>query len=736
MKNKKGFTLVELLSVIVLLGIIITIGVFSISSVRKSILERQFKNIKTDIELAGEKYYQDTESTSFYVQTLIDEGYLKADNKSMIITDPRDNTSLNCYVVTINNDEDALLGSKNYVENGKCVDANILNYNIEIEITGAEKRNGWYNSDKVKLSAKLNDEDSNYKFIWTTDLNPNTIYSEQEYALKSLLEERGGIIDDTFYVEASSLDSDKVYKSAGERIKIDTIKPEIDNIEILGDSDSWVSQKEVNIKAHDLGSGISEYLFSETNDCTGNYEKLDELHYDVTLNHTFTKDGTYYLCVKDDAGNLGEIYSIVIEKVDGISPKCYYANESNVWKNGTRIISYGCKDEESGCDKIVIGSNEYKCDDGNTCYTLTQDKTYNGTLKTIKINDSTSIGTYKIYDKIGNETTCPTDDKDTLDIYLDNTKPIVTINSMSYSNGNLTINVSLTDSDSGPNIAYATFNNKKSSEIVCNGTCNVELSIGSITAGTVYVYGIDNAGNIGKTSMEIKLESGSKTAEKTSSTKFTQNLNLKGKVLSYSAYATIGEVDCYQTGNCTVTPEKISYSCTTTISPNTTSVSYYDCEDDGSLNRWGVCTASNKVYDNDSGYCYFVNGVGQAHDFSWQCGCSCQYGDRWEEEKVLYCCNDCSQNVDCTYREQAYICTLISQAKNFNTYTGYKGVTATKTCSYNSYTPDTYCSRGYTKNGSICYKCYEGSLSGTVCETTGTCEKYEYSYTYKYYTYK
>ncbi|MDY4619439.1 MAG: prepilin-type N-terminal cleavage/methylation domain-containing protein, partial [Bacilli bacterium] len=63
MKNKKGFTLVELLSVIVLLGIIITIGIFSVSSIRKTILDRQYKNLKTEIEIAAEKYYSDTEST-------------------------------------------------------------------------------------------------------------------------------------------------------------------------------------------------------------------------------------------------------------------------------------------------------------------------------------------------------------------------------------------------------------------------------------------------------------------------------------------------------------------------------------------------------------------------------------------------------------------------------------------------------------------------------------------------
>ena len=74
MKNKKGFTLIELLSVIVLIGIVLSLAVLGVSSIRKTVLEKQYINVKTEIEIAAEKYYNDTESTQMYVQILLDEG--------------------------------------------------------------------------------------------------------------------------------------------------------------------------------------------------------------------------------------------------------------------------------------------------------------------------------------------------------------------------------------------------------------------------------------------------------------------------------------------------------------------------------------------------------------------------------------------------------------------------------------------------------------------------------------
>ena len=735
MKNKKGFTLVELLSVIVLLGIIITIGLFSISSIRKTILDRQYKNLKTEIELAAEKYYQDTESTIFYVQTLLDEGYIKADNSSLNIYSPVDSNIMNCYTINVV-DEKATLDDIN--KNKECNAEIAGNYELKIVRENNKTSDKWY-KESEELSAVKSDNsvDDSLIYTWTTDLNPNTIWDKRKFDLKNLLSEKGGVINDVFYVQANSQDTDKVYRSAGKRIKIDTVKPIIDNVNISGDQNEWVKQRDVTIKAHDVGAGIVGYLFSDKADCSGNFEKLTKPQNEFTLKRTFKSNGEYYFCLIDDAGNISESSKIVIQKVDGIPPKCYYGNENTKWQIGSRTISYGCQDDESGCDKLIVnGRNTYTCS-GNNCNIFTQNKTYNGTYKNIKINDiNQSIGTFKIIDKNGNEANCPDSTKQYLDLYLDNTKPTIRINSMSYSNGYLNVNVFVSDNESGANVAYITFKGNTSSAVSCKGTCNVSLYIGSITSGTVYAYGKDVVGNINNATKNINNYSSYNEGERGSSSSFSQNLGISGTTLYYNASASVGSVSCYSSGSCTVTPETTTTSCTLEESPNTTEAYYDDCEDGGYLNGRGMCDARDQDYTNDSGYCYFSNGnySGDDFDFRYQCDCSCTFGNRWYDGYVEYCCNDCSQYVSCS--NSGNVCYNIAGVRNFGNYTGYKGITAYKTCYYDSYEPYSYCPYGYEQSGSDCYSCDRGYLNyRNLCVYTGTCTTYRYYYSYNYYTY-
>ena len=733
MKNKKGFTLAELLSVIVLLGIIITIGLFSISSIRKAILDRQYKNLKTEIELAAEKYYQDTENTFFYVQTLIDEGYIKTDNSSLNIYSPIDSNIMNCYTINIV-DGKATLDDKN--KNEECNAEIAGNYEIKIVRENDKTSDKWYKESEI-LSAVIksdNSVDDSLIYTWTTDLNPNTIWDKRKFDLKNLLSEKGGVINDVFYVQANSVD--KSYRSAGKRIKIDTVKPIIDNVNISGDQNKWVKQRDVTIKAHDLGSGIVGYLFSDKADCSGNFEKLTKSQNEFTLKRTFKSNGEYYFCLIDDAGNISESSKIVIQKVDGIPPKCYYGNENTKWQIGSRTISYGCQDDESGCDKLIVnGRKTYTCRENN-CNIFTQNKDYNETYDKIKINDTEkSIGTFKIIDKNGNETTCPDSNKQYLNLFLDNTNPTVKINSMSYSGGYLTVSASVIDSNSGVQNAYVVYNGKTSNTISCNGNCTLRLYVDSLVSGNITLYGTDKVGNVGSDSKTINVYTGTKSDSKDYNTLFTENISYSGTYLYHDIQNILGSASCSSSGRCTISPKSTSESCTLKKSPNTSEPDYDSCEDGGSLNRWGECDADDQYFTNYDCVCTFSNGTYNGDNFYCpQIGCVRRFGERWTDREVTYCCSNCLQDIDCS--DSPYVCYNIAAAPNFGDYSGPKKVSAKKRCTYDSYKPNMWCSGDETLIGSTCYSCDRGGyLSETTCYYSGTCTVYSYKFSYEYYSY-
>lgn len=117
MKNNKGFTLVELLAVIVVLAILITIAVPSTIGISNRIKENLYcskiDSIETSAKLYGEdrkESFVETYTTSdgtyasrvIKVSDLVDSGHLKKDNnESPFIIDPRDNSSLDDMTLTL-----------------------------------------------------------------------------------------------------------------------------------------------------------------------------------------------------------------------------------------------------------------------------------------------------------------------------------------------------------------------------------------------------------------------------------------------------------------------------------------------------------------------------------------------------------------------------------------------------------------------------------------------------------
>lgn len=101
--NKKGFTLVELLAVILILGVIMGIGATAVTNTKKKISEQQYENVINNILIKAEDYAHKnsfTKNIEITVQDLIDRGIL-VPGEDGIVTSPIDNSNINCYKITV-----------------------------------------------------------------------------------------------------------------------------------------------------------------------------------------------------------------------------------------------------------------------------------------------------------------------------------------------------------------------------------------------------------------------------------------------------------------------------------------------------------------------------------------------------------------------------------------------------------------------------------------------------------
>ncbi len=101
MKNKRAFTLVELISIIVLLSIIFLLVLPGIKSSIASRKQTQYENMIKTIESAAKLYYTDnSDTTKIYLSTLVDNDYLSSG-----IKDPRTGEDISgCVYIYLDND--------------------------------------------------------------------------------------------------------------------------------------------------------------------------------------------------------------------------------------------------------------------------------------------------------------------------------------------------------------------------------------------------------------------------------------------------------------------------------------------------------------------------------------------------------------------------------------------------------------------------------------------------------
>lgn len=408
-QNRYGYTLVEVIGVIVILAIILAIATISYKSITEGIRKQAYKNKITYLEENAALYAYNTGYLSTNVMQLVEEGYITADNEKGEVISPLDNEIMNCHILVMSQEQDIFYGT--YTDSIECDSSKIerINLNIDIEIYEAAnnttlgkqiEKNIWTKED-VFLVAKLKKENIDKskikEIIWSSNFGDEAVKVDGNFDESNrYLVSAAQLIDTSYQVTVIMYDGTQ-YK-ASTRVKIDKQRPIIykDETKIEKEEEYINHSREIEIMANDQnGSGIYGYSISLTNDCSkAIYDENHELYYKTALD-----EGTYYICVRDNVGNISEdisTYEIVIDKIDQTPPKCLWNGENNNWTTDEVTITLSGEDDESG---------------SNSFYT----KSY--TDGEVKSEDLT----YYISDNAGNESVCQKD----VDVYFDRQGPTV-----------------------------------------------------------------------------------------------------------------------------------------------------------------------------------------------------------------------------------------------------------------------------------------------------------------------
>ena len=313
--KKRGFTLTELIVVIVILSLVISISTIVFVGVRKNILQKEYENLVIYLETKASEYALDTNITLISVEDLINEGYVKPDDETDVY-DPRNKTSMNCFLIkstykggTYESKLSENIGSSD----GKC---NFYKKYKDIEICRVTDddcvsigEDDWFNEDII-LGVKyrntlLTGEDASYNWLSTNGFSSNNATVVTKTELVSYNTYKCEIVVDGIYGEATQF------------IGIDKQKPKITSVKF---DDGWSTSKEVVISATDMdGSGIKGYGFD--NETCETFEKQNKF--------VVTFSGTYNYCVVDKAGNV-TTETVKIDKIKSKPSKPEITASDNV----------------------------------------------------------------------------------------------------------------------------------------------------------------------------------------------------------------------------------------------------------------------------------------------------------------------------------------------------------------------------------------------------------------------
>lgn len=536
MKNAKGFTLVEVLGAIALLGIIIAIAIPVYNRTSESTKQKAYETKAQQIELAAEKWASEINLSSaktITVNYLVSEGYFQADeieNDENVVYNPKDNSSMICYTIDVtidNNNPEAKLSDQENCDLviSEEIDRNIIvsayKYDNEtqkiLDTTNLDKNSAFKELDWTNTAVLLVVESevysgytkvtfSNSGTTITKNVENNNIFASKD--VKKDLELNADQYANVFVVDAAvflnstydiSLYTNEGTKTTDTIVKIDK---ESATANIINDSNWSNANKKVTIQGSDgSGSGLKGFYVSDKQQYDNNLE-LIETTYETKITR---QEGTYYVWTLDNAGNLSDEYvtSFEVTNIDDTNPvisnfEPHFTKLNGYTYNQSGYINVRISDADSG-----IKNAQYCLTTGSSCtpnINLNLDINAEG-----KVNFPTQKAAnrlcVKAVDNVGNETTkC-----DTNTYLVDGTAP-TNVSAKYQTNSIGIINVTGTDAESDINkvvCKYGTTTSLSSTKNATKSGSQYVCDLGNLTSKQKYyakaeVY--NNSGLISTTS--------------------------------------------------------------------------------------------------------------------------------------------------------------------------------------------------------------------------------------------
>ena len=466
---KKGFTLTEVLVVIIILSIIILMAVPAYLGITETLKQREYDNKIKQIEVKATEWATDnniTEDTTIPLSKLIDEGYIQMDDETSLdkrVVNPLNNESMECYHVNIrveNNTYNIKVEESNDCElkeleeqdnNIKVVGYEIDSATNKIINTTPLKVNGgelpWtgkdillvttseiYKEPKSITYSSGGNEKKKTGSMYEKEPELNEIIEEDKY--QNVLIVTTSVILRSKYTITYEMENETPKKNI--LVKIDKENPtgEANMLEKWGNKE----EKKVLLSGSDgVGSGVKRFYISKDQniDNATSYEAEDNQK-EVNL-----ELGNYYYWIEDKVGNRNsEGKEVIVNNIDEKAPECIYPDGNSNWTKEEVKIEWGCKDNESGCKEKnkSVTFNEEGASQNN--YTVFDGNDYENGVR----------GEY-IYDAAGNRTFCAARD---IPIKYDREKPnceAAKVETTLNTAGGVTVNVTCSDKETGSGIA-------------------------------------------------------------------------------------------------------------------------------------------------------------------------------------------------------------------------------------------------------------------------------------------